>query len=883
MEAERKADMTANQFLALHKCRKNYIISRIGIKSTTETKETINTQGFKEIKNAILKENNIRECITGFANKFILPSWYEFEESHEAEINRTILLHSRMGEYLSNYLQGDKYKTDVTLSVNLNQTVNDVYVGKVTVNADFIVTRGNLIEIIMFQSGMPSESLRARKLENLPVNSVFINLIYAAARAVYPKNSVTVTLFYLKNKDDKGTTYQNYEHKPGKNIVSHTFNDEEPLTHLFNALSFKCDRNCDSCNNQKLCKTSKYIPAPVKKNERNITSDYKPTDEQLKVIKHINGPMLVEAVPGAGKTASLVKRQKNLTDSGISPSNILMITFTKKARSEILERVSGIIDGDCLPVIETFNSFGYNILRENPKILGECRLADETDKKEITLQALKSCAREGIMISNMQYAYVDGDYGLINTVFDYFEKIESNGKECFKLQYENKKDVNGIFKVYDRYKEILANGNYINYDEQVSLVVRMFKENPSILSNYQEIYKYIMVDEYQDINDDQFELIFLLSSRYKNIVCVGDTDQAIYGFRGGTIKYSLSFKEYFPDAQIVFMQDNFRCTDNIISAANTLITNNTERFDKKIIPHKSGNLPLLYSYLPYGGEKRIIDNLCTKYKPEDIAVIAVSNKSLLRFGEKIDPTGGLSPKDYLINDAVFLSIRDILEIKAKGTADDSVLARLLLSVGASLSDFPEFKNTSDTLHNRLYINGYIPELIPLPLDSDIKHKETSLWEAGVKLRKTLYGLSFTRGIKESVSCITKNLFGILEHPVINALSEIADERLITSSKSLLCVINNMIRFKSSKRVGYDSTNRLNLLTAHDSKGKEFSCVIIDGIDEFRVSEESRRLLYVALTRAKETLIIIENMNTENMLPEFKHCLRQMYLRERRAG
>lgn len=200
-----------------------------------------------------------------------------------------------------------------------------------------------------------------------------------------------------------------------------------------------------------------------------------------------------------------------------------------------------------------------------------------------------------------------------------------------------------------------------------------------------------MVDEFQDVSLDQFNMIYSLSEQHRNLVCVGDCDQAIYSFRGGSNRFALEFKEYFPDAQIVYMVDNFRCTKPIVEAANTLIKNNVERFDKTIISHKDGVPVLLYRDC-IDSENSIYSSLISEgYAPGDIAVIATTNKSLTYFGEKIAPDGSLRPKDYVVKDSVFLALLDILDLHENGFENDRTLYRVLNLAGATRSDFLNIK------------------------------------------------------------------------------------------------------------------------------------------------------------------------------------------------
>lgn len=866
--ANERIDVIASQVISLRECKSKFELESMNLKDNDSDKLDLSKNMFNAVKSALKKsEKDLHTYIKQCARQFINPSWYDYDFSYEAAVEKTSILYARLGSYLADSLGDSAASYDVELSYPFNINYYKVPVGNIKVNADIIIRREGYVEAICLETGMPTVSSAARKPENLPENDLMISIIYAAMRVMYPEDTIKVSLYHLVSKDDKGTTYVEYERKQGKNIASAVFDTcVDALVHLKNVMCIRVKKDCDNCFDRDCCQFSCFKEEQNDTEESNISESKPPvikrTETQEMIVNHMDGPLLVEAAPGTGKTASLVGRLEKMISNGIDPKNILMITFTKKAKAEIENRVCRILDGGAeMPDINTFNGCGYNILRDNPNILGELKLAEDYDKKSLVEQALKDCYSEGIVIQNVNYGNMNGKYGLVQTCFDYFNKISELGEEVFRTNYA-KKDTAGILAVYNKYQYLFENGNYIDYNEQISLVNKLFKEHPDVLNSYQDKWRYIMVDEFQDVSIEQFNLIYALSYKYQNIVCVGDCDQAIYGFRGGTNAFALEFKEYFPDAQIIYMVDNFRCTDNIVDVANHLIKNNKDRFDKTITAHKKGRVVALVKGIGY--ESRIYNELTKSYKPGEIAVISTTNKQLSHFGEIISPDGSLKPKDYIINDSVFLAIKDILELRENGFNNDRVLYRVLTFAGATRDDFLKIRRKAD---EPMYMSADLPDMTLKPLD---ENHDTPLWNAGLKVKAAMREFVYAGDIERILSGVCNDIFGFSSHPVINYLVEKCDERCITHMKQLYELMQAMVLYEDSARVGYsDNEERLNLVTAHDSKGKEFPCVIVYGAENFKNTEEGRRLLYVAITRAIDRLVIIEGFNApDSMVNEF---------------
>lgn len=245
-----------------------------------------------------------------------------------------------------------------------------------------------------------------------------------------------------------------------------------------------------------------------------------------------------------------------------------------------------------------------------------------------------------------------------------------------------------------------------------------------------------------------------------------------------------------------------------------------------------------------------------------------------KFGLCIDPTGNLTSKEFLIEDAVFLSIRDLLTLMSD-QLNDEALYRLLVRCGAGKNDFSKIKLKNCSLMDCLNNNTSLTY-------------DTDLGRAYEKILKALEYLKnsddfYEDGVMEStLSRIINILFNFDFHPVIKILTDKAYERIIRTKSELLFYMNSLVNYGDSTEVSYKETDeKFNLLTAHSSKGKEFPCVVIYGVDAFESTPEERRLLYVSMTRAKESLFIIKNMDSENMVEEFKTCCHEAFLRRRR--
>lgn len=866
-----------SELAALKECgKRKFDILKLSLKCPKRELNEVSSKGWHFLAQLLKEKKDIKNGLAQFVEQAVSRDWYQFDISYAAAKDKLFSQLYRMGNYLVQYIGNDSIlSANWNYKFPLKAKYRGATIKELTGAINIIIKRNDYIEGIIFSSGSPTESANARKPENLPENSLEIACAYAGLSLVYGSSNIKISKCYLKSKDDRGTTYAPYEERRGKNIVSVTFNSgENPVTRIAAACKFTSTGNCADCIFNTTCHTNANI-----RMESEISAapsgDIKLSDAQKKIINFKDGYMNIEAVPGAGKTFCLVKRLEQLIHAGIKPSNILMVTFTNKACMEIKSRVAAALGTDKteeLPNIQTFNGLGYSILRENSKALGgNVRLASDVDKKSLTEKALKICAdNNGIFIRNTNYSDLYSKYGLIPTVFRWFKSIETIGEQAFAENNANK-DVENILKVHNCYQKLCHEGLFIDYDDQIEMVNELFQSDPFMALKYINRYKYIMVDEYQDINEAQFKMIHLLSGK-GNLVVVGDCDQSIYKFRGGSPEFSLNFRKYFPEAETVFMTDNYRCTDSIVSVANELISGNQSRYKKEIVAHKAATEPvILYHNMPENELAALVHTLEQKYLPGEIAVISRNNAVLNRFGRLIAPDGSLQSKDYIIQDSLFNAIYTCMGLFFKN--DDEILYRALIYAGADkISIVRRDKSIS------LYKNLVNEHLIP-----DFKREKSSiktgnfLWNAGVKLGECLRILSEKKeDISEIFNQLCAVLYGFDSHPVLSVLSDVAEERNIQNCHDMFIHMTNMVKFEDDTRVGYtESSDRINVLTAHDSKGKEFKCVILYGVDEFEPDEEDRRLLYVGFTRAKEKLIIVQNSESQNMVQEFRHCCREL--------
>ena len=587
--------------------------------------------------------------------------------------------------------------------------------------------------------------------------------------------------------------------------------------------------------------------------------------EQQKAVLETEGPLLILAGAGSGKTRVLTTKVAYLIEeAGISPYNILAITFTNKAAKEMSNRLYRLIGDKAKNVqVSTFHSFGVKILRENFKYLGYDKnfiIMDSEDSISVIKKILKekgidpkiynpnaiknkisSCKNE--MMSPKDYEkYVASD----------FEKI--------------------VLLVYELYEGTLKKNNSIDFDDLLILPIKLFRENPNILQNYQERFQYILIDEYQDTNEAQYILTKMISAKYRNICCVGDVDQSIYSFRGANYKNILNFEKDYKDAKTIKLEQNYRSTTNILDAANDVIKNNKERKDKKLWSDKGTGDKITY-YRAFNGideaqyVAREIKNLINNgIEYENIAVLYRTNsqshvieEEFLKNKIPYKIVGGIGfysrkeIKDVLAylrliyNEKDNISLLRVINTPKRGVGSKTIsnLIEKANNEGKSIYEVIvsgkelEFKNIIEKL-KKFSESLTITELVDKILDITGIRKEyesDKTLESDIRLENLEELKTVTRTFEEKEGIVSLEDF-LYEVSLVSDVNEYDEDK-----------------------------NRVSLMTVHSVKGLEFDYVFITGLEEGIFPhmnslmnnsdlEEERRLCYVAITRAKEKLYLV---------------------------
>mgnify|MGYP004618618309 FL=1 len=586
-------------------------------------------------------------------------------------------------------------------------------------------------------------------------------------------------------------------------------------------------------------------------------------DKQKEAVLYINGPMLVLAGAGSGKTKVLTNRIANLIDNGISPANILAITFTNKAAKEMKDRVFNLIGNDAYMIqISTFHSLGLKILKENYEKLGYDKNFVVIDSDD-ALTVIKKIMKD--MNLSPQY------YNAKNIR----NKISSAKNELMNLQsFANLEYDKNIVKVYEKYLEKLKLNNSVDFDDLLILPIRLFREYPSVLESYQERYKYILIDEYQDTNECQYIFSKMLAKKYKNIFVVGDNDQAIYAFRGANYKNILNFEKDYPDCKTILLEENYRSTKTILNAANSVIKNNKLRKDKNLWSNNEEGE--LIKYIRTDGEKEEADYVAKEIKklisdgvdPVDIAVLYRTNAQS-RVMEEACLKNNIPYK--IIGSFYFYNRKEIKDLICylrliNNYKDDVSLLRVINVPKRKIGE-----KTIDNISNVALVNnsclfdainsGKELEFKNLILDLKEKCENLSLTEM-VELVLDKSGMKQELENEKSLDSEIR-LENLEEFKSITKNYE--EEYGVISLDDFL----NEISLVSDMSEHQDGNNKVSLMTVHSVKGLEFDDVFVIGMEEGifphynainegtnSAIEEERRLCYVAITRAKKKLWLL---------------------------
>lgn len=583
-------------------------------------------------------------------------------------------------------------------------------------------------------------------------------------------------------------------------------------------------------------------------------------DKQKEAVMHVDGPCLVLAGAGSGKTRVLTERIVNLINNGVSPYNILAITFTNKAAREMRERVYNSIEEEANKIfIGTFHSLGLKIVRENASVIGysnNVTILDRDDVNTLIKRFMKELNLDTehypvkSILNKISFAKNEG---LSPEEFDKFAKAPLDMAAC---------------KVYKMYESALKRSNSVDFDDLLILPLRIFKKDKSVLEKYQEHFKYILVDEYQDTNMVQYDMCKLLASKYRNLFVVGDMDQSIYSFRFANYMNVINFEKDNKDAKVIVLDENYRSTNNILNAANDVIKNNKERKEKNLWSSKGDGDKIKYIRCDNEQEEastvvRLTKELLDKgEKPSEIAVLYRTNgqsrvfeEAFLKENIPFKIVGSyffynrkeikdlISYMHLIYNNNDDASLERVINVPRRGIGSKTIER---LRSEASISDKSMFEVVS---------SGKELGFKNLIIDLTNESKNTDLVGlVDVILDKT--------GIRKELE--EKN---DLESEIrLENLNEFKSIALAFQEKGIFSLEEFLenISLVSDKNEYKEVDDGINLMTLHSAKGLEFNDVFLVGMEEgifphnrsFESEselEEERRLCYVGITRAKEHL------------------------------
>lgn len=600
--------------------------------------------------------------------------------------------------------------------------------------------------------------------------------------------------------------------------------------------------------------------------------------EQYEGATTIEGQVLILAGAGSGKTRVLTHRIAHMVeDLNIAPYNILAITFTNKAAKEMKDRVRMLIGEFAENMwISTFHSTCVRILRREIDKIGyksSFTIYDTSDQKMLVKECMKAVNINDKDISEQE---------IINKIGKAKDRMQS--ARSFKLENESNFRENKIADVYEIYQKKLKENNALDFDDLIFKTVELFKSNPEVLEFYQKKFKYIMVDEYQDTNGAQYEFVKLLASKYKNICVVGDDDQCIYQWRGADIKNILDFEKDYPDAKVIKLEQNYRSKGNILNAANVVIVNNSNRKSKELrTEQESGSKIKIYRAYSDSDEgdfvgKQILDirnNEGKKYN--DFAILYRTNAQSRIFEESFRRKG-IPYK--IVGGTRFYDRKEIKDILAYlkviiNPQDDVSIGRIInvpkRSIGdATVNKIRDFADSFEiNLWDALSEVRSIPTLTP---------RNVSCIDPFVQMIENLMSLSETTPVSMLIETILEDT-GYMEQ--LKKSNEIEDKSRIENLKELVSDAVDFEKTSEDKSLSAylekvslvqdtdkieDEDDSVVLMTVHSAKGLEFPVVFMVGMENgiFPGSasfekesemEESRRLCYVGITRAKEVLFM----------------------------
>ncbi len=582
---------------------------------------------------------------------------------------------------------------------------------------------------------------------------------------------------------------------------------------------------------------------------------------QRKAVLHNEGPCLVIAGAGSGKTKVLTTRIANLVLNGVPSYNILAITFTNKAAKEMKERLEKLVPENNA-FVGTFHSFGLRIIRENTDSLNMTSNFTILDSDDVGTLIKKIIKEKGYDPKQVTPSFVKNKISFIkNEMLTNSEAEKLLNTDMDKIAYQ----------IYIEYNMKLRKNNSVDFDDLLKLPVELFRKNPSILEHYQDKFKYILIDEYQDTNEVQYQLVKLLAAKYQNLFVVGDPDQSIYQFRGANYQNILNFEHDYKNTEVIALEDNYRSTKMILDAANSVIKNNSERKEKNLRSHHGDGVKI--KYMRGYNEKDEIVKVITEikkllengYSKKDIAIFYRTNAQS-RVVEEQFLKENIPYK--VVGSYYFYARKEIKDLICylrliSNSLDDISLRRVINTPKRGIGEASITKLEKEALLNNTSM-----------YDAITSGKELEFKRIIEELKKDMESMSLTElvddvleksGMKNSLEADNTleselRLDNLMEFKSITATFE--QNTGSVDLKDFLEEISLIADIEEHK----EDSDVVTLMTIHSAKGLEFPVVFLVGMEEGIFPhqnsfceengiEEERRLCYVGITRAEKKLYL----------------------------
>ena len=601
-------------------------------------------------------------------------------------------------------------------------------------------------------------------------------------------------------------------------------------------------------------------------------------DKQIEAVKHTEGPLLILAGAGSGKTATMTHRIAYLVEQGVSPYSILAVTFTNKAANEMRERVENLVSTTNGMWIMTFHAMCLRILKQNAEIIGydsNFVIYDTTDQKTIIRNAIKEMNLDPKLF---KVAYV------LAVISD--KKNQGISPTDFEYEAAGDPRQRALANLYHMYERKLKDNDAMDFDDLLLNTVRLFNKDEAVLRNYQNRFRYIMVDEYQDTNRVQYELMHMLAEAHQNICVVGDDDQCIYEWRGADIRNILDFEKDFPKAKVIKLEQNYRSKGNILDAAHSVIENNTSRKKKKLWTDKEKGEKITYyraederdeaSFV--ANEIKILMDGPQGWSYKDFAVLYRTNVQSRQFEEAFSrfdiPYRVLSGVRYydrkeikdimsymrlVVNPKDELSFRRVINEPKRGMGEKTVdkLSALAGVQGRSMLEALEDSYVIASLPSKAQQSvGEMVDVIRLCREEKENLRITDIYDQLLVRTGYLAALEAENTIEAE-----GRIENLMEFKTVIQDYEAEDQDpSIEGFMEKLALMSDVDNHDENE-------DAVVLMTMHSAKGLEFPVVFMPGMedglfpghrsfDSEEGMEEERRLCYVGMTRAEERLFLL---------------------------